>query len=84
MVLFGKVSYAPTCAGTINSRLTSKPLRSNGGGFTVNILACNATAVSKFAAFAGVASADYQAEPSGGCNGVTVFATEPCDIGLPG
>ncbi|KAI9925719.1 hypothetical protein ASPWEDRAFT_42377 [Aspergillus wentii DTO 134E9] len=45
--------------------------KSNGGGFT-NLLACDAKASTRIAAFAPVSGAYYQEVPEGGCNAQTV------------
>ena len=45
---------------------------SNGGGFSLNILACDATASKKIAAFMGSAAATYQGTTDANCHGATV------------
>jgi poly(3-hydroxybutyrate) depolymerase len=45
---------------------------SNGGGFVANILACDATASTKFAAFASASGAYYQDGSKDKCDGKTV------------
>ena len=45
--------------------------KSNGGGFT-NLLACDATASKRIAAFAPVSGAYYQDVPEDACNAETV------------
>jgi poly(3-hydroxybutyrate) depolymerase len=46
--------------------------KSNGGGFSANILACDPVASNKIAAFAGIAGAYYQGTTSAGCDAKTV------------
>lgn len=46
--------------------------QSNGGGFSANILACDPTASSRIAAFAGVSGAYYQGTSDANCNADTV------------
>lgn len=48
---------------------------SNGGGFSLNILACNSTASQKIAAFMGSAPATYQGATDANCNPATVPIT---------
>lgn len=48
---------------------------SNGGGFVANILACDATASKKFAAFAAASGAYYQNDVKGKCHADTVALT---------
>lgn len=53
--------------------------KSNGGGFSANILACDPTASTKIAAFAGISGAYYQGTTDANCNAATVPI--PCKAG---
>lgn len=53
--------------------------KSNGGGFSANVLACDPRASTRFAAFAGISGAYYQNNLEGDCNGDTVPI--PCNPG---
>ncbi|KAF1344837.1 putative ferulic acid esterase [Delphinella strobiligena] len=55
--------------------------QSNGGGFTLDQLACNATASNKFAAFMGGSAAAYQGTSNISCDPATVPI--PCSPGRP-
>jgi poly(3-hydroxybutyrate) depolymerase len=49
--------------------------KSNGGGFSANILACDPQASRVFAAFGGIAGAYYQGNTESPCDGTTVPIT---------
>lgn len=49
----------------INTEAVYSTGKSNGAGFSLNILACDSVAVTKFAAFAGAASADCESYDRG-------------------
>ncbi|CZT14543.1 related to poly(3-hydroxybutyrate) depolymerase [Ramularia collo-cygni] len=60
----------------VNTEAVYSTGKSNGAGFSLNVLACDPVAVTKFAAFAGAASADYQASMTeANCNPLTVPIT---------
>ncbi|KAK5123410.1 hypothetical protein LTR85_002842 [Meristemomyces frigidus] len=54
--------------------------KSNGGGFVANTLACDPTASTKIAAFAGVSGAYYQGTSDANCNASTVPITKIMDF----